>query len=92
MHNGQFFFEEAWNDKVFAETPYTTNKNRRTLNKDDHILSEENADGNNAFLELELLGDTLAEGLLGYISTTHLHLLVRVSSARLTFSVSQLWV
>jgi hypothetical protein len=68
VHNGQFFFHEKWNDRVYAERPYTDNKNKRTLNKDDHILSEENADGNNAFLELELLGESLTDGILGYIS------------------------
>ncbi|KIM83257.1 hypothetical protein PILCRDRAFT_819495 [Piloderma croceum F 1598] len=68
VHNGQFFFHEKWNDMIYAERPYTDNKNRRTLNKDDHILSEENADGNNAFLELELLGESLADGILGYIT------------------------
>lgn len=68
IHNGQFFFDELWNDKVFAHGPYTDNTNRRTLNKDDRILDEENADGNNAFLELELLGENMSDGILGYIS------------------------
>jgi hypothetical protein len=53
---------------IFADKPYKDNMNKRTLNKDDDILSEENADGNNAFLELELLGESLADGILGYIS------------------------
>jgi len=68
VHNGQFFFHEGWNDRVFAHPPYTDNPNKRTLNKDDHILSEENADGNNAFMDLELLTDTFADGILGYIT------------------------
>lgn len=68
VHNGQFFFHEGWNDRVFAHPAYTSNPNKRTLNKDDHILSEENADGNNAFLDLEFLGEKLPDGILGYIS------------------------
>jgi len=68
VHNGQFFFHEAWNDRVFDNQPYTDNTNKRTFNKDDRILDEENADGNNAFLELELLGESLLDGILGYIT------------------------
>jgi protocatechuate 3,4-dioxygenase beta subunit len=68
VHNGQFFFHETWNDRVFTDKPYTDNPNKRTLNKDDHILSEENADGNNAFMDLELLGNSLSDGILGYIT------------------------
>jgi len=68
VHNGQFFFHEAWNDRVYANQPYTDNTNKRMFNKDDRILDEENADGNNAFLELELLGERLSDGILGYIT------------------------
>lgn len=69
MHNGQFFFHEAWNDRVFGLSPYTSNTNDRMLNKDDKILEEENADGNNAYLDLELVGHGFEDGILGYIST-----------------------
>lgn len=51
MHIGQFFFEEDWNDKVYASEVYVTNTNERTYNVDDSILWEENSDGNNAFVE-----------------------------------------
>lgn len=37
-HIGQFFFEESWNDKVFAEEPYKSNTQIRTLNSQDGIL------------------------------------------------------
>lgn len=67
-HIGQFFFDEAWNDKVFVLEPYTTNTNNRTLNTQDSILSEETANGNNAFIDIELLGDEIADGLLGYVT------------------------
>ncbi|KAL0071318.1 hypothetical protein AAF712_001174 [Marasmius tenuissimus] len=68
LHIGQFFFNETWNDKVFALSPYTTNTNERTTNDEDSILAEENADGNNAYLALELLGDSIEDGILGYIT------------------------
>ena len=51
LHIGQFFFDEAWNDQVYAVSPYTEDTNDRTLNVDDSILAEENADGNNAYIE-----------------------------------------
>lgn len=50
-HIGQFFFEESWNDRVFALPPYTFNTNNRTYNVDDGIFAEENADGNDAIIE-----------------------------------------
>lgn len=70
IHVGQFFFNETWNDEVFATASYTNNTNTRTYNDDDSILAEENSDGNDAYLELELLGDTVSDGILGYISTS----------------------
>jgi hypothetical protein len=69
VHNGQLFFDEDWNDRVFATQPYTDNAHKRTFNKDDILLEDQSADGNNAFLDLELLGECLEEGILGYIST-----------------------
>ncbi|KAJ3477325.1 hypothetical protein NLI96_g10550 [Meripilus lineatus] len=68
LHIGQFFFDESWNDQVYSVFPYTTDTNNRTLNVDDSILAEENADGNNAFIELELLGDDVSDGLLGFVT------------------------
>ncbi|KAF9269450.1 aromatic compound dioxygenase [Marasmius fiardii PR-910] len=69
LHIGQLFFEEEWNDKVYATSPYTENTgNSRTYNDEDSILAEENADGNNAFPSLELLGSSLEDGILGYIT------------------------
>jgi hypothetical protein len=68
VHIGQLFFDDAFSDQVLALEPYTTNTNDRTLNEDDGILQEQNSDGNNAFLDLELLGESLQDGVLGYIS------------------------
>ncbi|KAF8920320.1 Intradiol ring-cleavage dioxygenase [Mucidula mucida] len=68
LHIGQFFFDESWNDDVFATEPYTLNTQTRTLNSDDGILNEANSDGNNAFLDLDLIGASLEDGILGYIT------------------------
>ncbi|KAL0067084.1 hypothetical protein AAF712_005871 [Marasmius tenuissimus] len=69
LHIGQFFFDEEWNDQVYALSPYTDNtENSRTYNDADGILEQANADGNDAFLALELLGDSIEDGILGYIT------------------------
>ncbi|KAF8066595.1 Intradiol ring-cleavage dioxygenase, partial [Lyophyllum atratum] len=54
---GQFFFAETWNDKVFATAPYNTNKQDRTLNSQDSILTQADSGGNNAFINLQQLGN-----------------------------------
>ncbi|KAK7025320.1 hypothetical protein VNI00_016102 [Paramarasmius palmivorus] len=69
LHIGQMFFNESWNDQVYALSPYTENtQNTRTLNDADDILETENTDGNNAYLDLEMLGSTIEDGVLGYIT------------------------
>ena len=37
-HVGQFFFDEAWNDEVFAVSPYNGTSQQRVLNSQDGIL------------------------------------------------------
>ncbi|KAF6752792.1 Intradiol ring-cleavage dioxygenase, partial [Ephemerocybe angulata] len=65
-HIGQFFFEESWNDKIFAEEPYKSNTQVRTLNSQDGILQ---GAGPNAFVEINYLEDeNLAGGVVGYIT------------------------
>ncbi|KAK7455849.1 hypothetical protein VKT23_010886 [Stygiomarasmius scandens] len=68
LHIGQIFFNESWNNQVYATTPYNANTNNRTLNSEDSIFDEQNAGGNNAFMELELLDEMIEEGVLGYIT------------------------
>ncbi|KAJ3506939.1 hypothetical protein NLJ89_g6581 [Agrocybe chaxingu] len=64
-HIGQFFFDEPWNDKVYATSPYTLNTQRRTLNSQDGILRSAGAA---AFVNLQNLRNSLNDGLLGYIT------------------------
>lgn len=65
-HIGQFFFDETWNDRVYATSPYTLNRQPRTRNNQDFILTMA---GRSAFTNLQYLrGNDLSGGLLGYIS------------------------
>lgn len=50
-HVGQMFFKESWNDKVLANPPYSENKARRTLNKQDHDFSRATIDGSSAIVQ-----------------------------------------
>jgi protocatechuate 3,4-dioxygenase beta subunit len=68
IHVGQLFFEEQWNDEVFATDIYSANTQTRTLNSEDSILTDQSADGNNAFVDIEMLGETVEDGLYGYIT------------------------
>ncbi|KAK7046131.1 hypothetical protein VNI00_007134 [Paramarasmius palmivorus] len=68
VHTAQFFFDDSFSDKVLALEPYSLNEQNRTLNEDDFILQELGTDGNSAFLDLELLGESVADGVLGYIT------------------------
>ncbi|KAK0219143.1 aromatic compound dioxygenase [Armillaria fumosa] len=68
VHIGQFFFDEDWNDQIYAIDPYTTTTQNRTYNEQDSILQEENSNGNSPYVGLELLGNNLSGGLLGYIT------------------------
>ncbi|EEB96438.1 hypothetical protein MPER_04430, partial [Moniliophthora perniciosa FA553] len=67
-HIGQLYLDDAFSDQVLALEPYTSNTNYRTLNEDDGILQDQLEDDNNAFVAVELLGETLADGVLGYIT------------------------
>ncbi|KAE9401320.1 aromatic compound dioxygenase [Gymnopus androsaceus JB14] len=69
LHIGQFFFQEEWNDKVYATSPYTENTNKRTYNDEDKTVDDsEDADGNSAFIDLHLAGEDITDGLIGFIT------------------------
>jgi hypothetical protein len=81
-HIGQFFFDETWNDRVFASSPYNTNTVPRTLNSRDFIMQQA---GTGAVVKLQYLQSTLAQGLLGYISEpTFLYLRYPIVLTRMT--------
>ncbi|KAK7451806.1 hypothetical protein VKT23_012485 [Stygiomarasmius scandens] len=71
VHVGQIYFEESWNDKVYALSPYNINKNDRIRNDNDWILQDQlkiQPEGYSAFVELELVGEKIEDGLVGYMT------------------------
>lgn len=68
VHIGQFYFEEDLNDAAFDVAPYTDNTNRRTLNANDGILQGAIRQGDNPYLDVELLEEDISGGVLGYIT------------------------
>lgn len=55
---------EALLDLVLASSAYTNSTQTRTYNDEDSILAEENSEGNNAYLDYELVGSSIEEGVL----------------------------
>ncbi|KAE8151790.1 Intradiol ring-cleavage dioxygenase [Aspergillus avenaceus] len=70
QHVGQLFFTEDLINSVYQFAPYKSHLStlNRTLNSEDSVYSVANADGYNAIISTELIGATLAEGLIGYIT------------------------
>ncbi|KAL9114062.1 MAG: hypothetical protein Q9227_001834 [Pyrenula ochraceoflavens] len=66
-HVGQIFFDQDLISQVEATTPYSTNTQAVTTNEEDMILSTE-ADSSDPIMEYVLLGDTVSDGLLGWIT------------------------
>ncbi|RMZ83885.1 hypothetical protein DV737_g1427, partial [Chaetothyriales sp. CBS 132003] len=66
-HVGQLFFDQDLLTEVSALSPYTSNTQDLTLNSDDSILAEEAASVD-PFVEYALIGDTLSDGILAWIS------------------------
>lgn len=66
-HVGQMFYDQDLIYEVEATTPYSTNTQDLTLNSEDSILTQE-ATGSDPMIEYVLLGDTIADGLLGWLS------------------------
>lgn len=49
LHIGQTFFNETWSNEVYQTSPYTSNKNDRTTNDEDTLLSGAFQNGYNAY-------------------------------------------
>uniref|UniRef100_H3H633 Intradiol ring-cleavage dioxygenases domain-containing protein n=1 Tax=Phytophthora ramorum TaxID=164328 RepID=H3H633_PHYRM len=67
-HVGQLFFDQDLISEVEATAPYSTNTQELTTNADDSILSEEATEDFDPFFEYVLLGDTVSDGVLAWIS------------------------
>ncbi|KAF9471515.1 aromatic compound dioxygenase, partial [Pholiota conissans] len=66
-HVGQVFFDQDLLTTVEATSPYSSNTQNQTQNKDDSILGEETV-SMDPFLNYVLLGSDVSEGVLGWIS------------------------
>ncbi|GAA5861350.1 hypothetical protein JCM8547_006101 [Rhodosporidiobolus lusitaniae] len=67
-HIGQLFFSESWNALVFNTSAYVNSTQTRTYNDDDSILQQDLATGDWPFVDVQLVGKTVEEGLYGYIT------------------------
>lgn len=66
-HVGQVFFDQDLITQVEATSVYASNTQQLTTNAEDGILLQEAATSD-PFVEYVLLGDTVEEGLLGWIA------------------------
>ncbi|KAI0977588.1 aromatic compound dioxygenase [Xylaria arbuscula] len=66
-HVGQIYFDQSLTDTVETFSPYSTNTQPITTNDGDSLLDESLATGD-AIVEYVLLGETVDEGLLAWIS------------------------
>ncbi|PKS08185.1 hypothetical protein jhhlp_005461 [Lomentospora prolificans] len=68
-HIGQFFFDQGLVDEVEKVAPYKDNTAIVTTNAQDHVVNYETADSNSdPFFHYTLLGDTVEEGILAWIT------------------------
>jgi protocatechuate 3,4-dioxygenase beta subunit len=67
-HVGQLFFDQDLISEVELTAPYSTNTQELTTNAEDTILSEEAAEDFDPMFEYVLLGDSVSDGVLAWIS------------------------
>jgi hypothetical protein len=66
-HVGQLFFDQTLISEVEALEPYASNSQAVTLNSEDMILASE-ANATDPFVQYLLLGDSVQDGILAWIS------------------------
>jgi hypothetical protein len=66
-HIGQLFFDQSLQGLVEYQEPYASNTQSLTTNDEDSILAAE-ADSSDPMVRYVLLGDNVADGVLGWIS------------------------
>lgn len=71
QHVGQLFFDEDLLNSVYALSPYVEHLAtlNRTTNAEDKLYSSASSDGYSAVISVSQLGDSLEDGLVGYVST-----------------------
>lgn len=65
-HTGQFFFDDALNDRVATTSPYSTHTVRRVRNNEDGIYEDSN--GATMIVPIKLLGSDFKQGMTGEIT------------------------
>ncbi|CAI7677179.1 unnamed protein product [Penicillium palitans] len=70
QHLGQLLFNEDLINSVYQLAPYKAHLStlNRTTNSQDSLYSSANGDGYSAVVDVSKLGDSLADGLAGYIT------------------------
>lgn len=70
QHIGQLFFDEDLLNSVYQLSPYVDHlaSLNRTTNTEDSLFSDATSDGYSAIISVEQVGDSLADGLVGYVS------------------------
>lgn len=70
QHIGQLFFEEDLLNEVYAYEPYAAHLEtlNRTTNAEDSLYSGASSDGYSAVISISQLGDSIEDGLVGYIT------------------------
>lgn len=66
-HVGQIFFDQDLLTEVYKLSPYSTSTQSLTTNADDSIMAQEAA-GVDPVIEYVLLGESLSDGLFGWIA------------------------
>ncbi|KUJ13326.1 extracellular dioxygenase [Mollisia scopiformis] len=67
-HIGQLFWDQDLIYKVEATYPYNTNNITLTTNADDRVFADETETTSDPVLEYVMLGDSLADGLFGWVT------------------------
>ncbi|KAJ3039784.1 hypothetical protein HDV00_011911 [Rhizophlyctis rosea] len=67
VHTGQIFLPESLKPTVFALDAYQNGVTYMT-NAADSIFLEETANGNNPIMDVEYIGTTIEEGIVGYLT------------------------
>ncbi|KAF9029792.1 hypothetical protein BDZ89DRAFT_1065081 [Hymenopellis radicata] len=70
QHVGQIFYEESLINQVYEMEPYSAHLDTltRVTNDEDKLYPSANSAGYSAVISTQLLGSTLADGLVGYIT------------------------
>lgn len=70
QHLGQLFFAEDLINSVYQFAPYKSHLStlNRTTNSEDSLYSSANGDGYSSVVSVSKLGESLADGLVGYIT------------------------